>query len=141
MTKAQNHAARIDHFHDFFAFLGVPSDKLDEISPSDENAATDMGASILDQDWLDPEEIGRGGIFVITDALRDLRREKDNGHTNARKWAFACALIEALPESENPDDTFAHLAFNMKAIKDGTEVAGDKGLKIGYRVWPEKSRA
>jgi hypothetical protein len=137
MTKPQKPAASLDHFNDFFIFLGVPSNKLEEIPPKNEDAAANMGATILDQDWFNIEEMDRGSIFGITDALRDLRREKDSGHPNARRWAWVCAMIEALPESEDPDDIYTHLAFNMKAIKDGTEVAGDDGLKVGYRVWPE----
>ena len=129
-------AKTINHYHEFLLFLGAPADDLDIILPDDQETATLLGATILDQPWFKVEEIGRGGIFFITDALRDMRNSQSQEHDSARQWAFACAIIEAMPEADDPTSIYGRLLFNMKAIVDETEVVIPEGLKMGYHVWP-----
>lgn len=138
----KNPAAKTtDHWFDFFAFLGVPLGDMIVVMPDDEESAFLLGTTILDQPWFDPKEIGRGGIFGVTDALRDLRNEQGQNPESDRRWSYACIMIEAMPEPQVVDsnDNYTRILFNLQAIKDNTELSGREGLKVGYHVWPEQA--
>ncbi|MFA6467062.1 MAG: hypothetical protein WCV71_04340 [Patescibacteria group bacterium] len=129
-------AAKIDHYQDLFAFLGVPFEDMAVVMPDDEEGAALLGHTILNQPWFKSEELALGDIFGITDALRSLRKERHHDHESARRWSYACALINALPKGDQRT-IYGRLVFNMNAIRTRTEIAGPDGLKLGYHVWPE----
>ena len=139
MTDDGTTANSMTLFEEFFSTLGVEHKALSSVIPTTVQEAIQLGSTIHEQSWFDPNQIQLGGVFQITSVMIDMR-DKDDPH-----WPLVCALTEHMPptlksagnhpgDDPDPNEIYNNILLNMQVVRQREEDRSPEGIKKGHRI-------
>ncbi|OGY94706.1 MAG: hypothetical protein A2406_02690 [Candidatus Komeilibacteria bacterium RIFOXYC1_FULL_37_11] len=128
-------------FEEFFSTLGADHEVSSSVTTVEE--AIQLGSTIHEQPWFDPNRIQLGGIFQVTSVMIDMR-DKDDPH-----WPLVHAFTENMPPAgdhsgDDPDSApsvYANIKLNVDVVRNCEEDRSPAGIEKGHRILFREPRA